>query len=68
MTVTNAQGAVFADDPRFPNVFEDFKERTDPPNPPANTARLYAKDNGAGKTQVGVIMPTGVFIPLATEA
>lgn len=36
-------------------------------NPSANTARLYALDNGAGKTQLKVIFPSGAAIVLATE-
>lgn len=45
----------------------DIHERTDPPAPPANTARIYAKDNGAGKTQLVVRFPTGAVQVIATE-
>jgi hypothetical protein len=34
----------------------------------AATARLYTQDNGAGKTQLMVIFPTGAAIQLAIEA
>jgi hypothetical protein len=39
----------------------------DPANPAANQARLYLKDNGAGKTQLMVRFGTGAAQILATE-
>lgn len=45
----------------------EFDEITDPAAPAANKARLYAKDNGAGKTQLVVRFPTGAVQVLATE-
>jgi hypothetical protein len=45
----------------------DFIERTAPASPPANQARLYCRDNGAGKTQLVVLFPTGAVQVLATE-
>ena len=45
----------------------DMEEISDPSNPSSNTARLYARDNGSGKTQLCVLFPTGSTIVLATE-
>lgn len=45
----------------------DMVEQTAPAAPAANTARLYAVDNGAGKTQLVVVFPTGAAQVLATE-
>lgn len=42
-------------------------ETTDPAAPAANGWKLYARDNGAGKTQVCVRFPTGAVQVLATE-
>lgn len=42
-------------------------EIVDPAAPAANKARLYAKDNGAGKTQLVVRFPTGAVQVIATE-
>lgn len=39
----------------------------DPAAPAANSARLYAKDNGAGKTQLCVRFATGAVQVIATE-
>lgn len=43
-------------------------EQTAPAAPSANGYRLFAQDNGAGKTQLMVIFATGAAIPIATEA
>jgi hypothetical protein len=40
---------------------------SDPAAPSANKARLYTKDNGAGKTQLVVRFPTGAVQVIATE-
>lgn len=45
----------------------EFTEIADPAAGATNTARLYAKDNGAGKTQLVVRFPTGAVQVLATE-
>ena len=45
----------------------DMPEST-PAVPPAGQARLFARDNGSGKTQVCVQFATGSPIVLATEA
>jgi hypothetical protein len=48
--------------------FFELNELTgDPANGAANTARLYAKDNGAGKTQIIARFPTGAAVVIATE-
>lgn len=44
-----------------------FAERADPAAPGTNNARLYARDNGAGKTQLCVRFPTGAVQVIATE-
>ena len=46
----------------------EMLEQTAPGSAVANGARLYVKDNGAGKTQLCVIFATGAEIVLATEA
>jgi hypothetical protein len=38
-----------------------------PPSPAANRARLFLKDNGLGKTQLGVKFANGTVRVLATE-
>lgn len=45
----------------------EMKKRSDPSAPAADTARLYVKDNGAGKTQLVVRFPTGAVQVIATE-
>lgn len=44
------------------------QEIADPGNAAANNYVLFARDNGAGKTQICVKFPTGATIVLATEA
>ncbi len=44
-----------------------FVEQSDPSAPASNRAVLYAKDNGAGKTQLVVRFATGAVQVLATE-
>jgi hypothetical protein len=44
-----------------------FAERTDPTAPAVNGALLYAKDNGAAKTQLAVRFNTGAVQTPATE-
>jgi len=45
----------------------ELSENAGDANPLANKARLCVKDNGAGKTQLGVLFNTGGFIQLAIE-
>lgn len=45
----------------------ELPERTDPAAPLANKARLYAKDNGSGKTQIVARFPSGAVQVIATE-
>lgn len=44
-----------------------FEQSADPAVPAANGARLFSKDNGAGKTQLVVRFPTGATQVIATE-
>ena len=46
----------------------DIDEIPTPTLAPAGMARLFARDNGAGKAQLCVIFPSGAEIVLATEA
>lgn len=48
-------------------AFMQFTEMTEPSNGPANSGRLFTKDNGAGKTQLCVRFNTGVTQVIATE-
>lgn len=45
----------------------EFTEMTAPAAPAANKARLFTEDNGAGKTRLVVIFPTGAAQVIATE-
>lgn len=49
------------------NYIQFFEQTTDPAAAPANAARLFAKDNGAGKTQLVVRFSTGSTVIIATE-
>lgn len=49
------------------NGVQHLIEAADPGVAPANGARLYARDNGAGKTQLVVIFSSGAVQVLATE-
>lgn len=42
-------------------------ERTAPSAPPANTVYIYSQDNGAGKTQLMALFPTGSAQEIAIE-
>lgn len=44
-----------------------FTERADPSAPPANNVYVYARDNGAGKTQVAGLFNTAPVQAAATE-
>lgn len=48
-------------------TYADMGEITAPASPPADTARLFVQDNGAGKTQLMVLFPTGAAQIIATE-
>ena len=45
----------------------EFREQTAPAAPAANQVRIYAEDNGLGKTRLMALFATGVAIPIATE-
>jgi hypothetical protein len=47
--------------------FFEMYEAAAPSAGAANTARLFCRDNGAGKTQVCVIFNTGAVQVVATE-
>lgn len=47
--------------------FVSLVEITDPAAPVTNKARLYARDNGAGKTELVVRFATGAIQVLSTE-
>jgi hypothetical protein len=47
--------------------FFEITEMTAPSTGPANTARLFTRDNGGGKTQVCVIFQSGAVQVIATE-
>lgn len=47
--------------------YMQYREVTDPAAPGANLARLYARDNGAGKTQLVARFNTGAVQVIATE-
>lgn len=49
------------------STFIELAEMADPAAPSANEARLYVRDNGAGKTQLVVVFPTGSVQVIATE-
>jgi hypothetical protein len=49
------------------NNYIEMAEILDPANPAGNKARLYTRDNGAGKTQIVARFPTGGVIVIATE-
>ena len=44
-----------------------WTERTDPAAPAANDARLYVRDNGAGKTQLVIRFSSGAIQVIATQ-
>lgn len=50
-----------------PTSWLEYTEIADPAAPAANKARLYARDNGSGKTQMVVRFPTGAIQVLSTE-
>lgn len=46
-----------------------LRERdSDPATPEANSVVVYAKDNGAGKTAIYALYPTGVPLQISVEA
>lgn len=48
-------------------AYLEFVEVTEPAAGPTNRARLFAVDNGAGKTSLRVRFPTGATQTIATE-
>jgi hypothetical protein len=45
----------------------EFGEMTPPASPAGNKVRLFAKDNGSGKTQICALFPTGAVVELGIE-
>lgn len=45
----------------------ELTEIADPAAPDANGARLYARDNGVGKTQIVAVFATGAVQVIATQ-
>ena len=48
-------------------TYADMGEIAAPASPSADTARLFVQDNGAGKTQLMALFPTGVAQQIAIE-
>jgi hypothetical protein len=46
----------------------DIQEMAAPASPAVNVARLFVRDNGAGKTELCVIFPTGAVQVIKTQA
>jgi hypothetical protein len=69
---TGTGGFTFTDGSLWVNSgsqgYIDLNEQSPAPSAPAaNRARIYARDNGSGKTQLVVLFPTGAAQVLATE-
>lgn len=47
--------------------YDEKIEMLAPSNPSANTVRIYAEDNGAGKTRLMAIFPSGIAQQIAIE-
>lgn len=48
--------------------FMEMKEQSAPPaRPSSKSVRLFAQDNGSGKTQLVAMFGTGAYVPLATQ-
>jgi len=66
MTRVDDAGNTVADE-KGPNYL-DFGEVTAPEAPAANGVRIYAEDNGSGKTRIVAKFATGAAIVIATQA
>lgn len=64
---TTAAGIKIMDDGGGSGAFLEVQEMTAPAAPATNSARLFAQDNGAGKTQLCVRFATGAVQVIATE-
>ena len=51
----------------YTNKFHEMKEISTPAAPGANKVRLFARDNGSGKTQLCVRFPTGAVQVIKTQ-
>jgi len=48
-------------------TFQQFDEVTAPSSPATNKVRIYAEDNGSGKTRLMALFPTGAAVQIAIE-
>jgi hypothetical protein len=65
-SATNGYAGYF-DGKVYTNKFHEMAETTTPTAPSANKLRLFARDNGSGKTQLCVRFPTGAVQVIKTE-
>lgn len=62
-----AKGRILLNDTTDDGGSIEFLERTDVAAPGSNSVRIYAKDNGSGKTQLVARFPTGAVQQIAIE-
>jgi hypothetical protein len=67
MAIANGGSLSMGSSPSTNSYIQMFEQTTDPGVAPANGLKLFAKDNGSGKTQLAVRYPTGVVRILDTE-
>ena len=67
LTITNAMSAVFATSIKLTTGYIEQAEMTAPAAPGANGVRIFAQDNGAGKTQLLAIFASGAAQQIAIE-
>lgn len=60
-------GSILSGEPLRIHWLADLAVQPTPPNPPAGTARVFARVNGSGKVQLCVIFPTGAVKIIETE-
>lgn len=60
-------GATVADE-LAPDYFEFVEQGTAPAAPAANSVRLYAEDNGSGKTRLVLKFASGANVVVGTQA
>ncbi len=65
-TSAGGDGGVLTNDAH--DGYSDYTEIATPSAPGANTARLFVRDNGGGKTELCVLFPSGSAITIALEA
>lgn len=69
LNVASAAGTVLfnGNAVNFGNGFSQFLERETPTAPGENTARMYLKDNGGGKSQLAILFSSGAEQIIATQ-